>query len=1601
MNTFTFVDFRKKLSTDLAALTSDCKRKYPDVKNAAAKSVKILDQCSRFEDLKKNNDLVDPFILACATENVKLVSTAMLSYQRLAMEQCVTSVSKIDQILDSFLICTNLAVEIQLKVLQILPVFFKTYSAFIVGSSLKKMLCCFTNLLQPNKSSVVIGSSSATLQQLINGIFERPSLLQNDIEDGKESSDVQVFHTLIDNENKTIALNKYQYDTNVVFRDICMEQVPDSLLDFKYLTIDIVLEILESIFLNQKTVIIQRKDLQFILKTVAVPFLLKEISAPTTKSYAITVRSLRATKLLMDRDYIEILDLELEVVLSFLIHILQGDAATPPWKKTLVIEFFCNVEFLTWFWIFKYFDARKTEKQQVLLQLLVAFKEELLSEKFQPYLREAPILVNGEPPLLSQDSITMKTPLLELVDKVHPPVIDPKYGLILLFQIVTNLSSESESYTLKTAQNKEELDILKLMIAHIYDVLSESLRLFFYSSALDTNLFHRLVRGFQKLAHSCCLLKLKKQFDQSIQDFAKYIVQLTAESPKDYLEGEYQPDTQSLSSANTEISILGAISDSFLGNSSNNASNNDDNTSSVRFYPRSFHSRNLDLLKACVALFISSSTALDVSNWNVFFKIWQWCNYYLVGPSQLFSDMFLNKAVPENPFGLSKPSLLSLENSFARLFESTSRYSESDLFSITDSLISLSREALKDEKFGGSFSPFNSNGQLLIATYNRDFFIKILESVMSMNGNRIFRTFKDETWNRVFDYFIEESTTRKENLNQDARLDFVQSFNAIIYGLISSAGSDPAQFALVENHVMTLLMRLINSMLSLKTDSSKDLYNGNVNIESDILLQTLKTVKDLVDNYGDYLKNSWTPIFQILGSPFSLISDSSYKDADSEEERLAIQEALKTKHKSMIQVSFSVFKLISDDFLQSLPLVEIKGVIQTLVQYVSQDTDLNVSFSSISYFWVVGDYLRSSESSANSNETFGALLDGEHYNSLIQKHKSLLSLLSSENLTKSETYTTLWLFLLQSLINCSQDKRLEVKNGAIKTFFQIIDSHSSFLPSWNLVFEEILVPFLGSTHANIPPDFADITLKGLLQVYDLYFNNLPPVTLDNTPKWLKLLDFVACCLRSTNYDTIFTGFDNLKKVLESCEKQEFSGDFVDRCYITWKQYEIDYTDFSQSEKKTNYDCIDKMLDCYPSMHKLLLKNDMLTVEKIVSTFQVFNQSVKYPLLPPFASDKQFLSNLQKSLMNALSCFANVQDSAVSIMYLNQLAVISALQFGTKDTIQKKLGSKLPNNAKSRIPTFEAVGYEAAKTLNENILQLTKIEESLLSSNKYLTSTLVILSEQIISKNWLDFTKEKTAPLWVMASKTFHKLCVLIFSSESTSAKKTFVESLVPLIIDVMSALLTKTTAENPKNELYTREEYSSYKVLFMDNMCFFDNDSFEKLMSSIWSRSFFYEMDEVENNILSSSKNLENFIEKLVIFDFENTLGSIEEPEVIPSFELSKLALEDLIFFSSNKTLKNTCRSFLISRVLIVLRKYISDQKLRFKKPVSTVNKLEILWVLEGLFKVCSSFKSTSDFDGLGVLYPFVLRTIPASNQFEDLQLILQKLSLIFAEQNF
>ncbi|KAH3898717.1 Mon2p SCDLUD_005041 [Saccharomycodes ludwigii] len=1598
MNNDTFYDLAKKLANDLQLLANDSKRRNPEIRRTSEKSFEILKTCKSHQDLQRHPDFIVPFLLSCSSKNVKLIFTSMQSFQRLAVETSIPN-SRIPQVLDAFIECTNLSSEIQLKVLQILPVFFKTYSSFIVGENVKKVLACCTNLLQHNNSSIVISSASATLQQLINSIFERKDCSTNHASSNDGNTDEnEKFNVLKDNVT-TITVGRYGYDTNIVFTDLCSAETrPNSLLNIKFISAESLLEILESIFLNQRSCFCEREDLQFILRTKAVPLLLRQISAQQNKNFMITVRSYRAAKYLINVDFIQFLAVELEVIISFFNHILEKESGSPTWKKILTLELFSGFSFVLWNTIYENFDLVGKNRKPLFITILTTLQKNLHSKQYTNYLMPSSVLAPKETPIISAEASQVKVPFLELVDKQTAPVADQTYEVFLLFKIFTSISSDSEVVVLKLLQNKASLQDFTKMIIASFPYLFGSLRTFFHSSTLDVVLFRSLVRGFQKLTHTCVLLKIQSEVDKSLDLFSRLIVlnEFTGNS--------------GATDVHNNSTILSTISETLIGSSNDISSNDNENTSEklsnnnnnieasytrVSYYPRVFNSRNIDLFKALISLCVSSGANFSSSNWKLFFKIYQWCAYYIYGPSPMFQELYVSIPLPPSP-DLPKPSLNSIENNFSKFLESTTKYAEISFKNMVGALISESSQALVDDRKIGGCKPFEDEEglettELQICTYNRDFYLNFLGNVSEVFATRFFRIFETNTWNIILDYFITELSKRRSNTLPEERLAVANVFTEIIKAIANSADENNNNFDGIEEHVMKALMKLIDSIMSLGLTNSVDVYNGNINVESDILLQALRTVKDLLDNYGDYLNHSWSSVFKIIDCPFSVINDTKSLEIQDKEEQNAITDILKSKHKSMISVSFSVFKLISDDFLQTLHLKHIKSIIDILVHFAKQTLELNISFTAISEFWIIGDYLRS---------LYEALPKTKYSLEKFSSSKNvedLATIIISPESSDLELYHATLLYLLKRLLSCANDTRLEVIDGTMVTFFRVLAAQDSCLPSWDIVYEIILFPLLDSSENSEVPKFVNTTLNGLNLVYLSHFAEFSGER-GNTDKWLKFISYYEIILKnSKNYDSKFNVLINLKTLLKKFSSHEEISfppkEVVMKIFSLWIDYDIIYTDFNKSVDKSNYDCIQELISCYPSLCKLLEETKLLDFEVSEKIVRVFTQAIKYPLLPQFSLDKAKPSSLQSTILSALECFDTIEDSNIKILVLWELSSISTLPFNVKDTIVKKLAPKLPNNLKSRIPTFSAVSYKACALLNAKFHAVANVKDQ---DAKFL-QIFKNLSDIILSKSQSDLSEEKNCKLWVLASKTFHSISVEIFNMDNGALRtdSSFITNFTDIFIKAVIGILERNNDSVQEDEAEEIEQYALYRNFLVENIDIFSKETLELFISRLWTRSFFYEVNEIEDQIINGCKSLNDVVIKLTSFDFDNLLGSCDEPHLLPKFNLTLYSLKDLLKFSENEHMRNLCLPFFLSRVAFVLRRFISDERLRIRKPIASIRKNELLWVLQGLIEVSSSFHG-NDADKLKVLYPLLLEIIPVSERVKDLQRLLPQLSLIY-----
>lgn len=122
-------------------------------------------------ELSKRPRFVDPFVIACGTKNVKFTGIAIVCLQRLVAARALPP-TQLDPILEALMQATSAGLDVQLKILQLLPPLLQNYASELKGELLLTVLnICLA--LQGNKNAIVNNTSAATLQQLVLSVFDK------------------------------------------------------------------------------------------------------------------------------------------------------------------------------------------------------------------------------------------------------------------------------------------------------------------------------------------------------------------------------------------------------------------------------------------------------------------------------------------------------------------------------------------------------------------------------------------------------------------------------------------------------------------------------------------------------------------------------------------------------------------------------------------------------------------------------------------------------------------------------------------------------------------------------------------------------------------------------------------------------------------------------------------------------------------------------------------------------------------------------------------------------------------------------------------------------------------------------------------------------------------------------------------------------------------------------------------------------------------------------------------------------------------------------------------------------------------------------------
>ncbi|PGH01738.1 hypothetical protein GX51_05054 [Blastomyces parvus] len=323
------------LQTELSNLIQESKRKNATLKNAAEQSLTDLkglpstSEAQLAADLIRKPHFVKPFVIACQTRHGRLAGIGVVCIQRLVASRALPP-ELLKDVLDGLHETTNLGcLDVQLKVLQTLGSLFQYYALDLNGALLASTLeICAT--LQNSKTSSVANTAAATMQQLVVSIFDKVSKTDA-MPDSVTSSHVTVY-------DQQIHISSASHDALRILDDLCrlIEGEKLEFLNIKSLSKIFVLELIESILVNNAHVFANHPEQVLVLRNRLMPLTVRHLSE--RYSFPLTVRVARILLLLL-REYLPQLISECEMALGLLIHSLDTDVAVP-WKRVLCMEIF-------------------------------------------------------------------------------------------------------------------------------------------------------------------------------------------------------------------------------------------------------------------------------------------------------------------------------------------------------------------------------------------------------------------------------------------------------------------------------------------------------------------------------------------------------------------------------------------------------------------------------------------------------------------------------------------------------------------------------------------------------------------------------------------------------------------------------------------------------------------------------------------------------------------------------------------------------------------------------------------------------------------------------------------------------------------------------------------------------------------------------------------------------------------------------------------------------------------------------------------------------------------------------------------------------------
>lgn len=866
--------------------------------------------------------------------------------------------------------------------------------------------------------------------------------------------------------------------------------------------------------------------------------------------------------------------------------------------------------------------------------------------------------------------------------------------------------------------------------------------------------------------------------------------------------------------------------------------------------------------------------------------------------------------------------------------------------------------------------------------YNKEYFLDLLGTISRTNSPRFLiecaedddpdlllhedhNTDKITSLKVVFNYLIELSTNR--SLTNHLRMKSGTIFNTLIKtifqegftnaNLVENLAKRNKQNVLensVDYKLLGSLFDILDAINQLQQEDKKQTSSNDdnedqkslkivpvsalvLNLEFEFIYKSLENLKDLLDMFGVYFnKVSWELIFKIIDLAFEFFNYSEIQNDAAASSYGSLE-----KKSVLIKIDFEILQLILSDFLTVLPLNIIKKLINSIYKFSEQDYDINISFSAISYFWQISDYIRDLLNNNVAKENYES-----GNNLLVSKIKTQADLMkyvdtieAKENDTDEEKFTTyscLWIYLLNVLINICDNPKDQVRNGSVQTFFRILDSHGKHLSSWDLCYN-IVISSLFEIRPKIQRDssWEDLAkireqwsetlvliVNGTVKFYNNYFSTFDALEPQLAFKyWSGLMSYFEDILKLgwNNCDLkLYEAFNDLLKQNETNKK--IFPEIIELLFKFWVGRNVSY---NVTLNKHYQDSLTSLMKAFIPLSQIIGIN--MDHEKIRKSLDLFNSVVKYPILPTYFNDNVYPTDLQKSVLDNLKLIVNNKDPEIQSDVILHLVSNVVLPFSTRVKIKEQLSkSKLPNDAK--ISTFVSLSYYSTKILQEQIKKVESFKP--LIKNGCITKTMAFLLEPI-KQNAKGIHKRKESNKDGEPPKELWMECITIIlfilekiitiiakDNDRNEVENTEKENLWYLIVEIYKTSLNvnSTNYEHEEFNVKTLNQLRSIIIPYI-SLQSFPETLLDNFTSYILESSYVYEKDEIELSLLEENKDIEQskgkkngspvikgnidiIAQKFSNFNFNDHIPLVKPLKFAPSYKINLICLNDLIELS-------------------------------------------------------------------------------------------------------